>query len=160
MVTNATPDEREEKIGPEIKRAARLAATEAGYIAAIVVNGIMLYVMHNILRWGIPFITTDFASVPWAFDLSLGAQIVCNLVFLSYDPAWFKHAAQVGLNVLGFIAIYTLFRVFPFAFGRESLLTLVRLAMLGCLAAIVIATVVEFAKMVGALGRVCSGEGE
>jgi hypothetical protein len=81
-----------------------------------VVSAIMLYASHHLLEWGVPFLTPAFADVLWAIDLSLGATIVANALFIAYDAAWFKHLTKTALHIFALVFAYTLYRVFPFAF--------------------------------------------
>jgi hypothetical protein len=95
----------------------RVRARRASYVGSIVVNAIWYYVAHNLLRWDIPFLTPSFASVLWAIDLSIGASIVANALFLAYDERWFRRLLQIVLTGLAFVATSTLYGVFPFEFG-------------------------------------------
>jgi hypothetical protein len=87
-----------------------------GYTVELVVNAILLYAAHHLLPWGVPFLTPAFADVLWAIDLSLGAAIIANALFMAYDPAWFRQLSQAGLDFFSLVSTYTLYRVFPFDF--------------------------------------------
>ena len=39
---------------------------QAGYIAAVVINAVLLVIAHTLLRWPIPVITPAWADVLWA----------------------------------------------------------------------------------------------
>jgi len=120
------------------------------YVIAIVINLIALYVLHNLLNWHVPFLTERFAAVLWAFDLSIEATIVANVLFLVYDAGWFKHLAQIALDVLGLVVIATLYGVFPFAFGPFGN-QIGRLALLAAGLGLGIALIVEAVQLL--LGR-------
>jgi len=122
--------------------AARQRKTRADYIAAIVVNVILLGILNTLPGWHLPFITDQFSTVLWAFNLSVGANIVANILFLIYDAAWFYHIAQIVLNGFGLLVVYTLYRVFPFAFGPLGN-QIARLALLAGMLGLGIATLVE-----------------
>ena len=122
----------------------------SAYWVAIIVNAILLFVAHNLLNWGVGFITEEFATVLWVIDLSLGATIAANIVFLFYDPAWFRHMAQVALNVVAVVATYTVFTVFPFALSGLADLA-VRIALIVAMVGLGIGTIVEVVRLV--LGR-------
>lgn len=115
----------------------------AGYIAAIVVNVILLYIAHNLLDWRVPFLTPAFADVLWAINLSLSATIVANLVYLVYDASWLKSIIQVALNAIAFGVTAILYARFPFDFATVGLNQLVHFALLLVMVALVIATVVQ-----------------
>lgn len=95
----------------------RQRSNRAGYVIAIVINLVLLFVFHQLPNWNLPFITQAWPDVLWAFDLSIGATIAANLAYLAYDTPWFKHITQIVLNILALVVIYTLYRVFPFDFG-------------------------------------------
>jgi hypothetical protein len=90
-----------------------------GYIAAIVFTGVFLVILNNLQTWGVRFVTDRYSEVLWAINLSLGASIVAYMVFIAYDPSWFRHLTQAVLNVFSAVAVYTLYQVFPFDFGAE-----------------------------------------
>jgi hypothetical protein len=119
-----------------------------GYIIAIIVNVILLYVIHHLLEWNVFFVTERFSEVLWALDLSLQATILANLLFLVYDAAWFKHLAQIILNLLSILATFLLYWVFPFDFGLAWWNQLVKFALLLAIVAMGIAIIVEFFKLI------------
>lgn len=122
----------------------------SAYWVAIVINAILLFVAHNLLNWDVGFVTEEFSAVLWVIDLSLGATIAANIVFLFYDPAWFRHLTQVALNAVAFVAIYTIFTVFPFALSGLADLA-VRIALIAAMVGLGIGTIVEVVQLV--LGR-------
>ena len=94
----------------------RSAATRRfGYVVAIGVNLVLLYVVNNLLEWGVPeFLTDDFERVLPIMNFSIVANIVVNIVYLFFDPTWFKSITQIVLSVIGLIVVIRLYRVFPF----------------------------------------------
>ena len=122
-------------------------APRSGYIATIIINVIGLVILNTLPSWHLSFITDQFPTVLWAFNLSISATIVANALFLAYDAAWFKHIAQIALNGLAVVVLYTLYRVFPFAFGPLGN-QLGHIALLLCIFAVGIATVVELVGLV------------
>ena len=71
-------------VSPELRQSAK----RAGYVIAIVVNLVMLFVVQNILEWGwLPFLTEEFAEVvPW-ISFSLIVSIAANLVYQMDDQS-------------------------------------------------------------------------
>lgn len=122
-----------------------------GYVIAIAINLFALWVVHNVANWDLSFITASWPQVLWAFNLSLGATMVANALFLVYDAPWFRHLAQMVLNLLGIVVIVTLFRVFPFDFGPQWVNQLARLALVLALLGTGIAVIVEFVSLVRAV---------
>lgn len=129
------------------KRAPR-PARMFGYMVAIAVNAILWYVVHNLQRWDLPFVLAErFPRVLTALDLSLGAAMVANVIFLAYDPRWFRRIGQAALNLLSLNAMYAMYRVFPFDFGSAGANQTIRsLMVLGMIAAAV-GTIVELARL-------------
>jgi hypothetical protein len=114
-----------------------------GYLVAMIVNAVVLTIAHTVLDWGIPFLTPSFRDVLWAIDLSVGATIIANALFIVYDSAWFRHASQIVLDALALVTVYTLYRVFPFDFGMEWANTFAAVSMLLVMIAVGIALVVQ-----------------
>lgn len=139
------PDRRETAPRPSV------GARRFGYIISIAVNLVLLYLANGVPNWDVPLITNDWPDVLWIVNLSLEATIVANLVFLAYDPRWFRHGVQIILNALSIVVIFTLYRVFPFDLGQEQYNQIARLALLAGIVAVGIAVIVEFVGLV--LGR-------
>jgi hypothetical protein len=96
---------------------ARRSSPKVGYVISILVNIFMWFVFHNLLNWGVEFVTQEFTQVLWAIDLTIAVTILVNALFLLYDPRWFKYLGQMAINVTGLISVFTLWRVYPFDFG-------------------------------------------
>ena len=127
------------------KRAPR-GARITGYVIAIIVNAVMWYIAHNVLNWNVPFITERFVAVLPAMEASLGATMIANVLFIAFDPRWFRSLAQAGLNVLSLYVAYMLYTVFPFDFGVDTFNWLVRLGLIATAIAMVIGTIVELVR--------------
>jgi hypothetical protein len=123
-----------------------------GYVIAIAVNVVMIYVVNNILSWGIaPFLTEDFSQVVGWLNLSLAATVAANITYLAFDPPWFRSASQALVNLAGLMAIIRMYDVFPFDFtgyefpwDRTARILLI-LAMVGT----ALGVIAEVAKLVG-----------
>lgn len=116
---------------------------QIGYIAAIVVNAILLAVAHSLLGWHVPFITPAWADVLFAIDLALGGTIVANALFVSYDERWFHELVQIALTALSFVACLVVVQVFPFDFGYQLMNWLTHLVGILVVFALAIAIVVQ-----------------
>lgn len=89
-----------------------------GYAVAIAGNVALLVIANNILDWGwLPWLTAGFRDVLPVLNLSLGASIGVNAVYLAYDPPGFKAAAELGLLIISLIVTIRFWRVFPFDFA-------------------------------------------
>jgi hypothetical protein len=49
-------------------------------------------------------------------NLSLGVSIVANLVYLVYDPPWWRSLGEVLTTAVGLAVLVRLWQVFPFTF--------------------------------------------
>ena len=112
-------------VAPEIVRTERPekprpspTARRAGYLVTIVVNLVLLVIVNNLLTWGwLPFLTDDFTRVLPILNLSIGASIIVNAIYLAYDPLWFTELFEVVLLGISFAAGLRLYQVFPFDFS-------------------------------------------
>jgi hypothetical protein len=92
-----------------------------GYVlAAAVITTI--WVMVNVWPgWeSVPFLTQRAGDVVWAVNLWLCCGIVANLLYVVYDPVWFKTSGDVITAVVGLVPAVLLWRVFPFDFSGYS----------------------------------------
>lgn len=107
--TVTTTRVEEPRPSPSIRR--------SGYLVALVVNAAMIFVVFNLLDWGVlPFLTTDFTLLVPLIVVSLVASIVANAMYLVYDPPWFKTLCQVGISVISLVVAIRMYQVFPFDF--------------------------------------------
>ena len=94
---------------------------QAGYAVAIAVNGIILFVVNNVLAWDVaPWLTDDFNDVLPILNTSLLASIIVNAVYLVFDPPLWRSVCELALLALSIAVGITMFRVFPFDFAAYS----------------------------------------
>jgi hypothetical protein len=48
------------------------------------------------------------------------SSAVVNMVYLRYDPAWFKSLCQVGISAIALTVAIRVLQVFPFDFSQYS----------------------------------------
>lgn len=128
----------------------KTAGRKAGYVVAALVNGVLLYVVNNLLGWGWPsFLTDDFSRLLAILNVSLAASLLVNLVWVVADPVWFRSIAQIGLNVVSFVVTIRMWQVFPFDFSPYDFPwgTLARVVLAVGMFGLVVGSIVEFAKM-------------
>jgi hypothetical protein len=128
-------------------------ARRSGYVVAIAVNVVMLYVVNNLLAWDIlPFLTSDFGRVLWLIDISLLATIVVNFIYVAYDQSWFRSLTQVGLNLISLVVAVRMYQVFPFDFSGSSFdwTQIARVVIIFTILGTAIGAVVEAVKLVRA----------
>jgi len=125
-------------------------ARKVGYLVAVLVNGAMLVFVNVRPGWQeLSFLTEDFAGILWLINLSMVAGAVVNVVYLWYDPAWFKSVCQVGVSAIGLTAAIRMLRVFPFDFSAYSFnwATLTRLLLVLAVFGSVVAIMVELVRL-------------
>jgi hypothetical protein len=118
------------------------------YIIAIIVSLIFLYVVNNLLNWHVPFITNAFNEVLWNINLSIIATIIGNGLLLLYSPERFRHLVKIIINIISFIAVYVVYKVFPFNFYNSFYNWGFNILLILALIGIAIATIVEIYLLV------------
>ena len=98
-----------------------VAARRAGYVAAALVNAVMLYVVNVWPGWqAVPFLTEGVSLVLGLVNASIAVNLVANLVYLLADPRWLKLLGDVLTTSVGLAARLQIWRVFPFDFSDSS----------------------------------------
>ncbi|NLD43928.1 MAG: hypothetical protein GX657_10585 [Chloroflexi bacterium] len=105
-------------------------AARISYVAAIIVNVILWVIAHQLLEWGIPFVTADWPDVLWAVRLSLGASIVANALYLFYDARWFRRLGDIVTGSAALMSLVVMFVIFPFALPINLMQQCFRLGLL------------------------------
>ncbi len=118
------------------------------FVIAIVVNIILLYIFNNLLNWHISFIASSFQNVLWIINLSIGFNIIFNVLFIFYQPEWFRDSLQIILNILGFLVVYFLYTVFPFNFNQILISYGLKFALILIMLGIVVGTVYQILKLI------------
>ncbi|HMK53894.1 MAG TPA: hypothetical protein VK444_03850 [Methanobacteriaceae archaeon] len=124
--------------------------SRASFAFAIIVNIIIIYVVNQLPYWNISFISSSWSQTLWILNLSLIVTIIGNFLFLIYNPQWFRSLIQIVMNIFVFLAIQTLYTVFPFTLSSTMALVVVILLLL-MMVGVFIATLVEAVKLVASL---------
>jgi hypothetical protein len=135
---------------PQVPRAAR----RAGYVIAIAVNAVLIWVVNHLVEWDVlPWLTDDFSRVVPLLMVSLIASIVVNVAYLTYDAAWFKSITQIVLLSISMAVMIRMYAVFPFDFSAYDFNwdTTARVVMIIVMVALAIGIVVEGVKGLGRL---------
>jgi len=134
-------------------------ARRAGYLIAVVVNGVVWYVVNVHPTWhAVRFLTADTRAVLPLFNFSLVATIVANLVYVAYDPRWMTAAGGVVTTTIGLAVLVRLLRVFPFDFPAQPPWALIaRILLVFAIVGAAIGLLVEFGRLVGAGWRGAAG---
>ena len=90
----------------------------SGYVIAIVMNGVMLWAVHQLLDWGWPrFLTDEFADTLPLLSISFIASMIVNICFLYRDGGWFRALADLVTAAVGLAVAVQTWAVFPFDFS-------------------------------------------
>lgn len=91
------------------------AARRAGYVAAVVVDVVLLWLVNVSPGWrALPVLTGSFAQVLPLLNASLAATAAANLVYLVHDSRRVRAVGDAVLSALGIALAARLLVVFPF----------------------------------------------
>jgi hypothetical protein len=98
--------------------AARSGHRRVGYVVAIVVNVLGLYIAHHLLDWGWPaFLTEQYSQLLPIITLSITATILANVAFLICDAGWLRSFGHAVTAAIGFVVALRTYQIFPFDFS-------------------------------------------
>lgn len=127
------------------------AVRRVGYTFAVAVNVVMLWAVHQLLRWEWPgFLTDDLEAVLPLVTVSFVASIVVNLLFLVRDRGRFRSLCDLVTAAIGVAVALRTWEVFPFDFTdyAQDWSWLVRAFLAVALVGTSIAVVVNLVKLV------------
>ena len=127
-------------------RRPRPAGRRAGYLVAVVVNAVLLFILNGQPGWqAVPFLTSATSQVLGLVNLSLAVGLAVNLVYLAYDPPWLKSLGDLLTAAIGLAVAVRLWQVFPFTFHGSWAwcATAVRVLLIVAIAGCGISTVVQ-----------------
>lgn len=143
---------------PDTMRTGR-SGRRVGYVIAIAVNAVVLFIVNNLLDWDVlPWLTDDFEELLPLINFSILLTIIVNAIYLAYDAPWFKSLTQIVTSVIGLAVAIRTWQVFPFDFSGydfnwEAVARVVLIiAMVGLCAGII----AEVVKLIARAGRVSS----
>ncbi len=131
------------------------AVARAGYVAAIAVDVVLLWVTHQLLAWGWPgFLTEDFTQVIGLVSASLVVSMVVNAGFLVRNTGPFRALGDLVNASVALAVTVRMWQVFPFDFtGYANVWNgLVRGALILGMVATGIAVVANIGKLAAAAG--------
>ncbi len=95
-------------------------ARRTGYVFAVGVNAVLLYLVNVRPGWAaVPFLTADTSLVLGAVNASIAVNLAANVVYLLRDPAWLKALGDTVTLSVGLAALVRIWQVFPFDLGTE-----------------------------------------
>jgi hypothetical protein len=128
--------------------AAPPAGRRFGYLVSAAINGVALWIVGHLLAWGWPpFLTPAFDDLLPYLQVSLVATIVVDLLWAWRDPAWWRHTAQIGLNLIGLVVVVRSWQIFPFDLS-DGWETLARVLLGVAFVGLIAATVAEIVELV------------
>jgi prepilin signal peptidase PulO-like enzyme (type II secretory pathway) len=143
VATTLTPEEIvEQRIAGGAKR--------FGYVLAAALNGVGLWIAHQLLDWEWPgFLTAEFDDLLPIVTFSFVVSIVANLVYAWSDRWPIKPLGEMATAAIGFAVALSTYLVFPFDFSAHDTdwSWLARLIVIAVMVATVIAFVVESVEL-------------
>lgn len=133
----------------------------SGYVAAIVVQLISLYLVRHLVEWDVPLLTASFDRVvPW-IELSILVSVAVNAAWLVLDPPWFRSLLQVGANLVALAPIVRTWQIFPFDLGSDDRIwrLALRALLVVAFAGTVVGTVAEVVRLAKAVSGIGSPDG-
>ena len=96
----------------------RPGARRLGYVIAIALNLLFLYLVHRRPGWDVvPILTDDTTRVLAFVDASIVASIAVNVVLLVRDPRAVKALGDITTSVFSLVAMIRIWQVWPFDFS-------------------------------------------
>ena len=125
------------------------------YIAGVVANAIVFFLVNKVPDWNLPFITDGYPAVLWAMNLSILVQIGGNALLIFIHPRFLHYLGQTVFNVFSLLAIIVLVAVYPFDFSFLGgvINAIVRIALIVGAVATGIGGIVNLFRTVGSLVR-------
>jgi len=128
-------------------------ARKIGYIVAIAVMIVIIYLLRNARSWGLTFLTEDFGKCLFFIELSIYISIAAQAIYIFYDNRWFKHLAQGVNNIAGAVALIMIYVIFPFDIEDVTWIKWIKIGILIVFGITVISIFVEFFKGIRDLGK-------
>jgi hypothetical protein len=89
----------------------------AGYVIAIAVNIVLLYLINVRPGWAaVPFLTQETLRILYLMNLSLVVGAAVNVLYLGHDPRWLVALGGLATTGIGVVVLFRIWQVFPFAF--------------------------------------------
>jgi hypothetical protein len=132
----------------------RSASRRVGYVVAVVIDLVMLYLLNIAPGWqDVSFLTADTALVLGWVNASLITGVVANLVYVVNDPPAVHALGDLIVTLVGLVAIVRVWQVFPFTFDDTGFdwAQLIRVLLVVAAFGSAVAVVVQLVAFVRAL---------
>jgi hypothetical protein len=150
-MNNTTPLDQERN--KSIKKQTSPGLRRTGYIASIIVMIVVIYVLRHLRDWGLTFLTEDFTKCLFYIELSIYISIAAQVIFLFYDPRWFKHFIQAITSVASAVALIMVYVIYPFAFNNTAWDKWIKIGLLVLFGLTIIGILVDLVKGIKYLAK-------
>jgi hypothetical protein len=133
---------------------------KVGYVIAVGINAVLLWVSHQLLDWQWPrFLTEEYEQLLGVITVSFVATMVANALFVLADPPWFKALANTLTSAISFVVAWRTWQVFPFDFSTyaHDWSTLIRVILVVAMVGSAVATVLNLVLVPVRLGQRVTG---
>lgn len=94
------------------------AGRRFGYVLAVAINGVFLWISHQLLDWEWPgFLTEEFDRLLPLVTASFVASMVVNTVYLVRDRGRVRSLGELTTAAFGLVVSIRTWTVFPFDFA-------------------------------------------
>lgn len=101
--------------GTTLRRRPSASARRAGYIAAAVVNAVLIWLVNVWPGWQVvPFLTDETPQILGLVNASFVLAIVLNVLYLLRDPRWLTTLGTMATTAVGVAVQAKALAVFPF----------------------------------------------
>lgn len=146
--TRNRASDTEPALAESIERSVRRGAKSFGYLLAAAINGVMLWIAHQLLDWEWPgFLTPEFDDVLPLITVSFVASIVANLVYAWRDAWPIKALGELVTTVIGFVVALRMWQVFPFEFTGDDWSWLVRFVLIVAMIGTILGVITQLVNL-------------
>jgi hypothetical protein len=90
-------------------------------------TGIFWSILKNVYGHAeISFLTKEFVSCLWAINLFLLVSILGYFSFFLYKPSWYQYFVLTLVSILGILALFVVFFIFPFKLDSRLLIIIIK----------------------------------
>jgi len=122
------------------------AGRKIGYIIAIIIMIVLIYVLRHLRAWGVNILNEDYESALFYIELSIYVSIVANALFIFYDNRWFKHLIHGITNIFSALAIIMIYVIFPFIINNEDWTKWIKIGLIVLFVLSLVGVLAEFIK--------------
>ncbi|WP_226891124.1 hypothetical protein [Methanothermobacter thermautotrophicus] len=66
------------------------------FVAGIVANLVLLYIINSVMSWDISFIADSFRDITPLLNAVVGASLAANALFMVYRKQWFGPSCRLS----------------------------------------------------------------